>query len=83
MTRERRDLSETLQRVQARARELARSGKFASWRGVAFELRFEPDCLHGLGWIQSPAAQEEIGRLCSEARAPSPPPSPRRDANAA
>ena len=56
---------------------------FASWRAVAFELRFEPDCLHGLGWIQSPAAQEEIGRLCSEARAPSPPPSPRRDANAA
>jgi hypothetical protein len=39
--------------------------------------------LHGLGWIQSTAAQEEIGRLCSEARDPSPPPSPRRDANAA
>jgi hypothetical protein len=78
-----RDLSETLARVQARARDLARSGKFASWRAVAFELRFEPDCLHGLGWIQNPAAQEEIGRLCSEARAPSPSPSPRRDADAA
>jgi hypothetical protein len=76
-------LSETLRRVQARARELARSGKFASWRAVAFELRFEPDCLHGLSWIQTPAAQEEIGRLCNEARAPSPAPTSRRGANAA
>jgi hypothetical protein len=35
-------MSETLERMQARARELARSGKFSGWRSVAFELQFEP-----------------------------------------
>ena len=74
-------MSETLERGQARARALARSGKFASWRAVAFELRFEPDCLEGLGWMASPEAQEEIDCMCREAR--NHPPSPRRDANAA
>ena len=76
-----RELREILKRVQARARALARSGKFAGWRAIAFELRFEPDCLEGLDWFHSPAAQEEIDRLCREARAPSP--SPRRDPRAA
>jgi hypothetical protein len=74
-------LSETLERVKARARELARSGKFVSWRAVAFELRFEPDYFEGLAWINSPAAQEEIDLLCREARAR--PPVLRRDASAA
>ena len=69
-------MRETLKRVQARARALARSGKFAGWRAIAFELRFEPDCLEGLDGFQSPAAQEEIDCLCRESRAPSP--SPRR-----
>ena len=35
-------MSDTVQRVQARARELAGSGKFAGWRALAFELQFEP-----------------------------------------
>lgn len=36
-------MSETLEHLQKRARELASSGKFSGWRSVAFELRFEPD----------------------------------------
>ena len=36
------EMSDTVQRVQARARELAGSGKFAGWRALAFELQFEP-----------------------------------------
>lgn len=75
------DMSDSLERVQTHARALARSGKFAGWRAVAFELRFEPDCLSGLGWLQNPAAQNEIDDLCREARARSP--SPRRDPRAA
>ena len=35
-------MTDTVQRVQARARELAGSGKFAGWRALAFELQFEP-----------------------------------------
>ena len=58
-------MREILKRVQARARALARSGKFAGWRAIAFELRFEPDCLEGLDWFHSPAAQEEIDRLAA------------------
>jgi hypothetical protein len=34
-------MSETLERMQERAREFARSGRFASWRAVVFELQFE------------------------------------------
>ena len=30
-----------LEQIQAKARELARSGKFHGWRPIAFELRFE------------------------------------------
>lgn len=71
------DMSDSLEHVQTNARALARSGKFAGWRAVAFELRFEPDCLAGLGWLQTPAAQDEIDDLCREARAR--PPSPRED----
>jgi hypothetical protein len=75
------DMSDSLERAQAHARALARSGRFAGWRAVAFEIRFEPGCLTGLAWLQSPAAQDEIDDLCREARAR--PPSPRRDPRAA
>ena len=57
-----------VKRIQERARQLAHSGKFVGWRAVAFELRFEPGYTDGLDWIQSPAAQEEIDRLCNQAR---------------
>ena len=74
-------MREILKRVQARARALARSGKFAGWRAIAFELRFEPDCLEGLDWFHSPAAQEEIDRLPRGAGS-FPLPAPRRSAHA-
>lgn len=74
-------LSETLEQVQRRARELARSGTFAGWRAVAFELRFEPGYGQAVRWIKSPAAQDEIDRLCLKARAR--PPSSARDPRAA
>jgi hypothetical protein len=75
-------MSETLERMQERARELARSGKFSGWRSVAFELQFEPGLkevyqwLHSASvedafqWLHSPKAKEELDRLCDEARNP-------------
>ena len=62
-------MSKGLQRIQERARELARSGKFFGARAVAFELQFEPGYPQGAGWISSPEAQNELDRLCSDARA--------------
>jgi hypothetical protein len=38
-------MSKEIQRIQARARELARSGTFIGWRPIAFELQFEPAML--------------------------------------
>ena len=55
--------------IQTRARTLAQSGKFASWRAVAFELRFEPGYEEGAEWLLSPAAKEEIDVLCQRALA--------------
>jgi len=75
-------MNETLERMQARARELARSGKFSGWRSVAFELQFEPGLkevyqwLHSASvedaflWLHSPKAKAELDRLCDEARNP-------------
>ena len=58
-------MSDELTRIKARARELARSGRFIGWRPVAFELQFEPasrTCLTGSiaprpkkSWIASAA----------------------------
>jgi hypothetical protein len=76
-------MSETLDRMQHGARELARSGRFSGWRSVAFELAFDPSLeeafqwLHSASiedafeWLHSPATKEEIDRLCYEARNPS------------
>ena len=36
-----RQLMTNLERIQAKARELARSGKFHGWRPIAFALKFE------------------------------------------
>ena len=75
-------MNETLERMQARARELAGSGKCSGWRSVAFELQFEPGLkevyqwLHSASvedaflWLHSPKAKEELDRLCDEARNP-------------
>ena len=76
-------MSGALERMQERARELARSGRFGGWRSVAFELQFEPGLkvvfqgLHSASvedafqWLHSPKAKEELDRLCDEARNPS------------
>jgi hypothetical protein len=62
-------VSNGLKRIQERARELARSGKFFGARAVAFELQFEPGYSQGVRWIGSVDAQDELDRLCSDARA--------------
>jgi len=62
-------MSDSLRSVQHRARELARSGQYAGWRPIAFELRFEPGYAEATDWINSLAAQDEIDALCIEARA--------------
>ena len=61
-------MSESLKRIQQRARELAHSGKFVGSRAIAFELQFEPGYSQAFKWIHSFATQEELDRLCSEAR---------------
>ena len=61
-------MSKELQRIQARARELARSGTFIGWRPIAFELQFEPGFTEAYEWIHSPSAQEELDSICREAR---------------
>jgi hypothetical protein len=58
-----------LERIQAKARELARSGKFHGWRPIAFELRFEAGYEEAREWLYRPATQEELDRLCQKARA--------------
>lgn len=58
-----------LKRIQARARELARSGKFHGWRPVAFELRFENGYEEAREWLHSAAVRDELDRLCHIARA--------------
>jgi len=63
-------MSEDLERIQQRARVLARSGKFIGSRAVAFELQFEPGYAQAFRWIYSPATQEELDHLCREARTP-------------
>jgi hypothetical protein len=61
-------MSKEIRRIQARARELARSGTFIGWRPIAFELQFEPGFTEAYEWIQSPPAQEELDSSCREAR---------------
>ena len=61
-------MSEKLQRFQARARELARSGKFNSWRPIAFALQFEEGFTEAIQWTYSPSSQEELDIVCRESR---------------
>jgi hypothetical protein len=59
---------EKLKRIQARARELARSGKFHGWRPIAFELRFEDGFEEAREWLYAPSTQDELDRICQAAR---------------
>ena len=61
-------MSKDLKRIQQHARGLARSGKFFGSRAVAFELQFEPGYAQASGWLHNPETQEELDRLCAEAR---------------
>ena len=57
------------QRIQIKARQLARSGTFHGWRPIAFELRFEDGFEEAREWLYSPDVQDELDRLCQMARA--------------
>ena len=57
-----------LKRVQARAREMARSGRFYGWPPIAFELRFEDGFEDAREWLYRAATRDELDRLCREAR---------------
>ena len=61
-------MSDQLSKVQARARALAQSGKFAGWKAIAFELKFEPGYQEASQWLFSLATREEIDLLCNRAR---------------
>jgi hypothetical protein len=61
-------MSEKLQRFQARARELARSGKFNGWRPIAFRLQFEEGFTEAIQWTYSASSQEELDVICRESR---------------
>jgi hypothetical protein len=57
-----------LERIQAKARELARSGKFHGWRPIVFELRFEEGYEEAREWLHGAATQDEVEHLCQTAR---------------
>ena len=61
-------MSKDLKSIQQHARELARLGKFVGSRAVAFELQFEPGYAQAFGWPHNLETQEELDRLCVEAR---------------
>jgi hypothetical protein len=58
-----------MKQLQAKARELARSGKFHGWRPIAFELQFEKGYEEARQWLYSAAIRDELDRLCLGARA--------------
>jgi hypothetical protein len=58
-----------LKRIQARTRELARSGKFHGWYPIAFELRFEDGFEETREWLYTATTRDELDRICQEARA--------------
>jgi hypothetical protein len=57
-----------LKRIQARARELARSGRFFGWRPLEFELSFEEGFSEARDWLDRATTQEELDRICRKAR---------------
>jgi hypothetical protein len=64
----RQDVSK-LKRIQAKARELARSGRFFGWAPIAFEIRFEDGFEDAREWLYRAATRDELDRLSREARA--------------
>jgi hypothetical protein len=58
-----------LERIQAKARQLAKSGKFHGWSPIAFELRFEDGFEESREWLYTATTRDELDRICREARA--------------
>jgi hypothetical protein len=63
-----RQLMTNLERIQARARELARSGKLHGWRPIAFELRFEDGYEEAREWLNDAGTRDSLDHLCQIAR---------------
>jgi hypothetical protein len=61
-------LMTNLERIQARAGELARSGKFHGWRPIAFELQFEEGYEEAREWLNDLATRDDLDYLCQTAR---------------
>jgi hypothetical protein len=59
-------MSDRLQRVQERARQLAWSGEFKDWRSIAFKLQFEDGFTEAFHWIFGAATREELDGICKE-----------------
>ena len=57
-----------LKRIQAKARELARSGNFYGWRPIEFELLFEEGISEAREWLNRATTQDELDRICRKAR---------------
>ena len=57
-----------LKSIQAKARELARSGEFYGWLPIKFELRFEDGYAEAREWLNEAATQQELDRICQKAR---------------
>jgi hypothetical protein len=57
-----------LEQIQAKARELARSGNFYGWPPLEFELRFEDGYSEAREWLHRPTTREELDLLCQGAR---------------
>jgi hypothetical protein len=61
-------MSKQLKRIQARARALARSGRFFGWPPLEFELRFEEGYSEAQDWLDRATTRDELDRVCREAR---------------
>jgi hypothetical protein len=58
-----------LRDIQAKARELARSGTFYGWRPIEFVLLFEDGISEAREWLYKEATREELDLICQKARA--------------
>lgn len=58
-----------LKRMQAKARNMACSGRFIGWTPIAFELRFEDGFDDARDWLYRAETRYELDRLCQKARA--------------
>jgi hypothetical protein len=54
--------------VTKRARELAMSGRYYSWRDIEIVLRFEEDFPEARQWLDHPSIRDELDRLCKHAQ---------------